>query len=110
MATERFGFPYIAADQAQKHVTHNAALVMLDATLGGVVASASVIVAPTSPAEGEAYILPAGVSGFGAAAAGDVAIWSGGVMSTPVLSAGARATSRGSPRARRSGSRSAKRP
>ena len=40
-ATSRFGFPFIAADQAQKHVTHNAALDMLDATIGGIVASAT---------------------------------------------------------------------
>jgi hypothetical protein len=78
MPTERFGFPYIAADQAQKHVTHNAALDMLDATLGGIVASATTTIAPGSPVEGEAYIVPAGASGFGAAAAGDIAIWSGG--------------------------------
>ena len=55
MSTARFGFPYIAADQAQKHVTHNAALDMLDATIGGLVASATTTTAPGSPAEGEAY-------------------------------------------------------
>ena len=77
-ATSRFGFPFIAADQAQKHVTHNAALDMLDATIGGIVASATTTAAPGSPVEGEAYIVPAGASGFGDADAGDVAIWTGG--------------------------------
>lgn len=83
MSTARFAFPYIAADQAQKHVTHNAALDMLDATIGGLVASASTTTAPGSPAEGEAYIVPAAASGFGAAVAGDVAVWSGGVWIVP---------------------------
>ena len=84
-ATSRFGFPFIAADQAQKHVTHNAALDMLDATIGGVVASATTTTAPGSPVEGEAYMVPAGATGFGDADAGDVAIWTGGawIVSPP---------------------------
>jgi hypothetical protein len=78
MSSARFGFPYIAADQAQKHVTHNAALDMLDATIGGLVASATTTTAPGSPAEGEAYIVPTGATGFGDAVTGDVAVWAGG--------------------------------
>ena len=79
MATTRLGFPYIAADQAQKHVTHNAALDMIDAELGGLVASATTTTAPGSAGEGEAYIVPAGATGFGTAAAGEVAVYVGGV-------------------------------
>lgn len=78
MATTRFGFPYIAADQAQKHVTHNAALDRIDAEMGGLVASATTTVAPSSPGEGDAYIVPAGATGFGSVAAGEVAVSIGG--------------------------------
>lgn len=79
MATIRFGFPFIAADQAQKHVTHNAALDLIDAALGGLVASATTTAAPGAPGEGEAYLLPTGATGFGSAVAGQIAVHSGGV-------------------------------
>jgi hypothetical protein len=78
VTTARFGFPYIAADQAQKHVTHNAALDTIDAAIGGLVASATTTTAPASPGEGDAYIVPAGASGFGGVAAGAVAVYAGG--------------------------------
>lgn len=78
MATARFGFPFIAADQAQKHVTHNAALDLIDATIAGLVASATTASAPASPGEGDAYLLPVGAEGFGPAVAGDVATFTGG--------------------------------
>src|SRR5512134_3347694 len=99
MSTARFAFPYIAADQAQKHVTHNAALDMLDATIGGLVASATTTAAPGSPAEGEAYIVPAGATGFGDADADDVAVWSGGewIASPPFFGRRAFALDTGTP-------------
>lgn len=78
MATPRLGLPEIAAAQAQKHVTHNEALALLDGLLPAVAVSATTPAAPASPAEGEAYIVPAG-GAFGAVAAGAVAIWQGGV-------------------------------
>lgn len=97
MPTTRFNLPYIAADQAQKHVTHNAALDLLDALLPRAVASASTATAPAAPAEGEAHIVPAGASGYGGAAPGDLAIFTGGTWaaiapqfgwSVPVLDEG----------------------
>jgi uncharacterized protein DUF2793 len=78
MSTVQFAFPYIAADQARKHVTHNSALDMIDAILGGLVASATTTTAPGSPAEGEAYLVPAGATGFGDAAEDDIAVYTGG--------------------------------
>jgi hypothetical protein len=51
---------------------------MLDATIGAIVASATETTAPGSPVEGESYLVPAAASGFGDAAEGDVAIWTGG--------------------------------
>lgn len=77
MASPRYGLPYIAGDQAQKHVTHNAALDMVDALLPGLVVSATVTAAPSAPVEGAAYIVPpAGV--FGTVPAGSIAVWAAG--------------------------------
>ena len=57
-ATSRFGFPFIAADQAQKHVTHNAALDMIDAAIGGLVASATTTAAPGLAGRGRGVYRP----------------------------------------------------
>ncbi len=76
-ATQRLGLPYIAADQAQKHVPHNAALDDIDAILPGVAISATTTAPPPAPAEGNLYIVGPG-GAFGAAGPGDLAIWRAG--------------------------------
>lgn len=58
MATPNFGAPDILGDQAQKHATANDAHWMLDAAIPQVVVSASTVVPPASPIEGERYIVP----------------------------------------------------
>jgi len=65
--TPRLGLPLLAAGQAQKHVSHNDALMRLDALVHLVVASRTQTVPPTSPGETAAYIVPAGGSGETAA-------------------------------------------
>lgn len=77
MATPKFSLPYLQSGQAQKHVTHNEALNLIDALLPGVVASASTTSPPGSPAEGEAYIVPTG-GVFGSVTVGEMAVYSGG--------------------------------
>ena len=61
--THRLGLPYLANDQAQKHVTVNEGLRALDALVHTSVASASVDAQPESPASGEAYLITAGRTG-----------------------------------------------
>lgn len=61
--TPRLSLPLIAAGQAQKHVTHNEAVLAMDALVQPVVSSATVGAPPTMPQEGEAYVLTAGASG-----------------------------------------------
>lgn len=56
--TSRLSLPLLAAGQAQKHVTHNDALIRLDALVHLVVESRSQTVAPASPAGTAAYIVP----------------------------------------------------
>jgi hypothetical protein len=60
--TPRLFLPFIAAAQAQKHVTHNEALMDLDAIVQlGVMARQSA--PPASPAPGDRYIVGASASG-----------------------------------------------
>lgn len=77
MPTSRLGLPLILGAQAQKHVTHNESLSMIDGLLPGVVVSATTAAAPASPAEGESYIVPS-AGGFGSVPAGQIAVYQGG--------------------------------
>lgn len=61
--TPRLKLPLLAAEQAQKHVTHNEALTRLDAIVQLSVKSRSLAAAPGAPAEGDRYIVNAGGSG-----------------------------------------------
>lgn len=57
--------PYIAASQAQKHVTHNEALRILDALVMLSVKDRDLSAPPGSPADGDRYLVaPAGSGGF----------------------------------------------
>lgn len=62
-ATPRLSLPLLAAGQAQKHVTHNDALVRLDGMIHLAVASRSETAPPSSPSETDAYIVPADGTG-----------------------------------------------
>jgi hypothetical protein len=55
--------PLIAASQAQKHVTHNEALLRLDALVALSVIDRDLAAPPVSPADGERYLVAAGASG-----------------------------------------------
>ncbi len=62
-ATPHLSLPYLAAAQAQKHVTVNEALALLDALTGCAVLSRALAAEPAAPSEGDAYLLPAGSAG-----------------------------------------------
>ena len=61
--TPRLALPYLAAAQAQKHVTHNEALLILDALIQLAVISRSLATPPGSPLEGDRYIVAASPTG-----------------------------------------------
>ena len=63
--------PYIAAAQAQKHVTHNEALTLLDTLVQLSVIDKDLTAPPDSPAEGATYI----VAGAGGSATGAWVGW-----------------------------------
>lgn len=57
--TPRTGLPFIAAAQAQKHVTHNEALAALDALIGARFLDRDLATPPSSPSDGDAYLVHA---------------------------------------------------
>src|SRR5581483_3474994 len=65
--------PYIVQGQAQKEVTHNDALVRLDALVDLYILDRDLAAPPGSPADGDAYIVAASPTGAWAGQAGNVA-------------------------------------
>ncbi len=68
------GLPYLAASQAQKHVTHNEALSMLDGLVHLAVASRLLTTPLASPTDGVRYLIAASPTGDWAGHAGEVAL------------------------------------
>lgn len=64
-ATPRLALPYLAAAQAQKHVTLNEALSLLDGLVQSAIVSRTTAAEPASPFDGAAYVLPTGATGAG---------------------------------------------
>lgn len=67
MPTPNLALPYIVQGQAQKEVTHNEALRLLDALVQLAVLDRDLYAPPGAPAEGERWIVAAGATG----------VWSG---------------------------------
>jgi hypothetical protein len=61
--TANLGMPFIEGSQAQKHVTHNEALRILDAAIQIGVLDTALTVPPSAPAEGARYIVATGATG-----------------------------------------------
>jgi hypothetical protein len=76
--TDNLGLPYIAAAQAQKHVTHNEALRNLDALVHLMVLDKDLSSPPASPAAGDRYIVGAGPTGAWSGQGGNIAAWQDG--------------------------------
>lgn len=66
--------PYIQPSQAQKHVTHNEALRVLDAIVQLSVIDTQIATPPSAPEVGDRYIVPAGATGDWAGQAAAVAL------------------------------------
>lgn len=76
--TANLGLPFIEAAQAQKHVTHNEALRILDAATQIAVADSNRAAPPPSPAEGQRHIVDASPTGAWAGKAKAIATWQDG--------------------------------
>lgn len=76
--TTNLKMPFIMPSQAQKHVTHNEALLALDVLVQLSVLDRDLAAPPPLPAEGSRYIIAAPATGAWAGKAGQVAAWQDG--------------------------------
>ncbi|WP_424927683.1 DUF2793 domain-containing protein [Amaricoccus tamworthensis] len=76
--TANLQLPLLQAAQAQKHVTVNSSLTMLDTLVQLRVKSSTEVSAPPSPAEGESYIVPEGATGSWQGFEGKIAVYING--------------------------------
>lgn len=75
--TPYLGIPLVAESQAQPEITHNEALLMLQALLGGVV-SVGINAPPGSPQPGQVWVVGVTPTGAWAGRANAVALWTAG--------------------------------
>lgn len=76
-SSARLGLPYIIASQAQKHLTHNEALAILETLVQPVVSDIAASTPPTDPAEGDCVVVGQGASGPFTGKDGMIAAWIG---------------------------------
>ena len=76
--TPKLSLPFIMPAQAQKHVTHNEAIELLDMIVQLTLDSAAAIAPPSSPSEGQTWALGASPTGAWAGQDGMIASWRGG--------------------------------
>ncbi|MCT4654466.1 MAG: DUF2793 domain-containing protein [Cohaesibacter sp.] len=83
--TARLHLPMIAQSQAQKHITHNEALFVLDMVAQASVLDAGLSVPPSGPKEGDCYLVAAGASGDWTGKENHIAAWRGSdwIFATP---------------------------
>lgn len=75
MPTPKLGLPYIDQGQAQKEVTHNQALKLLDGLVQLSVKDRTTTAPPGAPVEGDRWIIPAGATGLWAGRTNQIALW-----------------------------------
>ena len=75
--TTILSLPYILPAQAQKHVTHNEALRVLDVLVQLGVQDRNRTIAPSAPPAGARHIVAAGASGDWTGKSGQIAVWEG---------------------------------
>lgn len=83
--------PYIMPAQAQKHVTHNESIQLLDRLVQLTVISRGISTPPASPSVGDCYVVGTGASGGWAAQDGAITVWQGAAWAFTPAKAGWRA-------------------
>src|SRR3978361_592145 len=76
--TANLALPFIEGSQAQKHVTHNEALRILDAAIQVAVLDLNRTAAPPSPAAAERDVVASGATGAWAGHVNAIATWQDG--------------------------------
>ncbi len=77
-ASPRLSLPLLAAGQAQKEVTHNEALVLIDSLIAPLVEGVGTISPPPGAAVGQAWIVGSAPTGAWVGKAGQLAVLSAG--------------------------------
>src|SRR3546814_15636425 len=73
--TPRFSLPLLAVAQAQKEVTHNEALTLLDALVHAAIEAGPLATPPANPAIGQCWIVDAAATGVWSGSENAIAIW-----------------------------------
>lgn len=73
--SDRLALPFIAPGQAQKEMTHNEALALLDIMVQPVVQAVAPATLPANPAPGQCWIVGVGATGAWAGHDGALAAW-----------------------------------
>ena len=89
-STARLALPLLAMAQAQKEVTHNEALTLLDLLVQPVVEAGPLAAPPPSPGAGQGWIVGAGATGDWSGREGALALWTAGGWRFVAPSAGMR--------------------
>lgn len=76
--TPRFGLPLLAVAQAQKEMTHNEALTLLDALVHAAIEAGPLVAPPASPAAGQCWLVAPTPTGAWAGNADAIALWTAG--------------------------------
>ncbi|MDO6591263.1 hypothetical protein DS901_00440 [Loktanella sp. D2R18] len=76
--TPNLSMPFILPAQAQKHVTHNEAIELLDLLVQLTLEESGATMPPASPAEGESWGIGTGATGDWVGQDGQIATWRGG--------------------------------
>lgn len=76
--TPNLALPFIMPSQAQKHVTHNEAIELLDMIVQLTLESSAVTTPPGAPQEGQAWAIGTGATGAWAGQDGMIGTWRGG--------------------------------
>lgn len=79
----KLGIPFVSGQQNQPEVTHNQAVVLLQALLAGVIGTLNA--PPGSPADGDSYIIGTSPSGVWSTRANKIAVYYGGWLYVPGL-------------------------
>lgn len=90
LTSERIKLPLLAAGQAQKEITHNEALVLIDALLFPVAQAAGINTPPIAPTAGQCWLVGATPSGGWAGMAHMLALWTSAGWRFASLPLGAR--------------------
>jgi Protein of unknown function (DUF2793) len=76
--TDRLSLPLLVAGQAQKEVTHNEALTLLDTLVQPVVVAVAPSAIPPAPVPGQSWIVGSSPGGVWAGKEGHIASWTSG--------------------------------